>query len=120
MKYGIVSDVHSNLAALEAVLNCFRDEAVSEIICLGDMVGYNAEPQACVEALAGSQAPADREVARRAGSASSFGQSTIKSISGRWSISWQMASPELLKKSCSLKMVAISPIRVTRAVRLNP
>jgi putative phosphoesterase len=47
MKVGLISDIHSNLAAFKAVL---RDmPRVDEVICLGDLVGYAAEPNEVVQ-----------------------------------------------------------------------
>jgi predicted phosphodiesterase len=51
MKLGIFSDVHGNLDALEAVLDFFAAQNVTEYLCLGDMVGYGAEPEECVRVL---------------------------------------------------------------------
>jgi diadenosine tetraphosphatase ApaH/serine/threonine PP2A family protein phosphatase len=48
MKYGIISDIHSNLQALETVLEYLAEEAVDELYCLGDVVGYGGDPVACV------------------------------------------------------------------------
>jgi predicted phosphodiesterase len=44
MRLAVISDPHSNLAALEAVVEDVRREAPDAIVCLGDLVGYNAEP----------------------------------------------------------------------------
>lgn len=49
MRYGIFSDVHSNLEALTAVLEAFRKESIEEYLCVGDIVGYAADPLACIE-----------------------------------------------------------------------
>ncbi len=46
MRVGI-SDVHSNLPALEAVLAAIDEAGVDEIWCLGDVVGYGAQPDDC-------------------------------------------------------------------------
>ncbi|HEY5596463.1 MAG TPA: metallophosphoesterase family protein [Candidatus Bipolaricaulota bacterium] len=46
--WGIISDVHANLAALEAVLARLDDEGVQEIVCCGDVVGYGPWPNECV------------------------------------------------------------------------
>jgi diadenosine tetraphosphatase ApaH/serine/threonine PP2A family protein phosphatase len=51
VKYGIFSDIHGNLEALEAVLLLLRREGATRFICLGDLVGYGADPNACVEAV---------------------------------------------------------------------
>ena len=50
MRYAILSDVHGNLEALRAVLADCRDD-VDGVLCLGDVVGYGADPRACVELL---------------------------------------------------------------------
>lgn len=49
MRIGLVSDVHANLPALEAVLDDMP--AVDEVVCVGDVVGYNPWPAACVERI---------------------------------------------------------------------
>ncbi len=48
MKYGIFSDIHSNLEALNAVLSLFEKEGVDQTLCLGDIVGYGANPKECI------------------------------------------------------------------------
>jgi diadenosine tetraphosphatase ApaH/serine/threonine PP2A family protein phosphatase len=45
----VVSDIHGNLEALEAVLDDARRENVDTMICLGDVVGYGADPNGCME-----------------------------------------------------------------------
>jgi predicted phosphodiesterase len=49
MKVAIISDIHGNRQALEAVLADIADGSAQELWCLGDLVGYGAEPDACVE-----------------------------------------------------------------------
>jgi len=51
MKAVILSDVHGNLQALEAVLEAAEQEGAEELWCLGDLVGYNADPEACTGAV---------------------------------------------------------------------
>jgi len=51
MKYAIISDIHGNLEALEAVLNKCNEEGVERYICLGDIVGYNTNPSECLEII---------------------------------------------------------------------
>jgi diadenosine tetraphosphatase ApaH/serine/threonine PP2A family protein phosphatase len=48
MKYAIISDLHANLEALEAVLTDMQPYA-DTVVCLGDIVGYNANPNECLE-----------------------------------------------------------------------
>lgn len=48
MRYGIVSDAHANIEALEAVFKALESERIDRYVCLGDTVGYGASPnQAC-------------------------------------------------------------------------
>ena len=48
MRYGILSDTHANIEALEAVLKAYESEKIDKFICLGDTVGYGASPnEAC-------------------------------------------------------------------------
>ena len=48
MRIGIFSDTHSNIEALSAVLRKFEEEGVDKLVCLGDTVGYGANPnEAC-------------------------------------------------------------------------
>ncbi|MEX0993417.1 MAG: metallophosphoesterase family protein, partial [Solirubrobacterales bacterium] len=49
MRVAVISDVHGNLPALEAVLAKIDAERVDELWCLGDLVGYGADPDACTE-----------------------------------------------------------------------
>lgn len=47
----VISDIHGNLDALQAVLAEIESLNAEEVICLGDMVGYGPEPVACVDAV---------------------------------------------------------------------
>jgi predicted phosphodiesterase len=49
MKYGILGDIHANLAALRAVVERFEAEGVERVISVGDVVGYGAAPRVCIE-----------------------------------------------------------------------
>jgi predicted phosphodiesterase len=52
MKYAVLADIHSNLTALEAVLaDIDRKGEISEIWCLGDIVGYGPDPHRCIEII---------------------------------------------------------------------
>jgi diadenosine tetraphosphatase ApaH/serine/threonine PP2A family protein phosphatase len=52
MRVAIVSDIHSNLHALEAVLAAIDTEAPDELWCLGDLVGYGPRPNECCATIA--------------------------------------------------------------------
>ena len=49
MQIAIISDIHSNLAALEAVLAEIDRCGVEKVYCLGDVVGYGADPAICID-----------------------------------------------------------------------
>jgi predicted phosphodiesterase len=49
MRLAFISDIHANLEALEAVFEDIGKQSISEIICLGDIVGYGANPNECAE-----------------------------------------------------------------------
>lgn len=49
MKRAILSDIHGNLEALQAVLRDIERRGITEIYCLGDIVGYGPNPRECVD-----------------------------------------------------------------------
>ena len=49
MRIALFADIHANLEALNAVLADAQQQAVTDYVCLGDIVGYNADPAACLE-----------------------------------------------------------------------
>ena len=49
MQVAVISDIHGNRHALDAVLAAIADAGIDEVWSLGDLVGYGAEPDACVE-----------------------------------------------------------------------
>ena len=51
MRYAVLSDVHGNLEALTAVLADAASEGALGILCMGDTVGYGADPVPCIELL---------------------------------------------------------------------
>jgi predicted phosphodiesterase len=51
MRIAIISDIHGNFEALEAVLADSSQQKVTEIVCLGDIVGYGANPSECIDLI---------------------------------------------------------------------
>lgn len=51
MRYGIFSDVHSNLEALIAAVEAYKKEGIDRYLCIGDIVGYASNPRECVEEI---------------------------------------------------------------------
>ncbi len=51
MRIAIISDIHSNLEALTKTFEIIETKNIDEIVCLGDIVGYGANPNECVELI---------------------------------------------------------------------
>ncbi|MBU2540984.1 MAG: metallophosphatase family protein [Candidatus Omnitrophica bacterium] len=49
MRYGIFADIHSNIEALEAVLTALESENIDKYLCVGDVIGYAANPCECIK-----------------------------------------------------------------------
>lgn len=49
MRRALISDIHGNLEALEVVLADIRAQDISEIFCLGDIIGYGPNPRECID-----------------------------------------------------------------------
>ncbi|HNT33382.1 MAG TPA: metallophosphoesterase family protein [bacterium] len=49
MRYAVISDIHANLEALSVVLEDIRSQNCDATLCLGDVVGYGANPNECVQ-----------------------------------------------------------------------
>lgn len=58
MRIALFGDIHANLEALEAVLNDAEKHDVTDYVCMGDIVGYNADPGACLEKIRAMDCPA--------------------------------------------------------------
>jgi diadenosine tetraphosphatase ApaH/serine/threonine PP2A family protein phosphatase len=57
MRTALFGDIHANLEALEAVLADAAAQGVTDYVCMGDIVGYNADPAACLEIVRGMNCP---------------------------------------------------------------
>ena len=55
--FAVLGDIHANLDALEAVLADCREQGVTDYLCTGDVVGYNARPHECLEIVRGLGCP---------------------------------------------------------------
>jgi diadenosine tetraphosphatase ApaH/serine/threonine PP2A family protein phosphatase len=53
VKLGILSDVHGNLEALEAVVGALRGKGATRFACCGDIVGYGPDPDRCIDVIRG-------------------------------------------------------------------
>ena len=56
MRYAVLSDIHSNLEALTAVMDRLASERIDRYLCLGDVIGYGADPAACLDRLRSCEA----------------------------------------------------------------
>ncbi|MDB6053698.1 MAG: Phosphodiesterase [Verrucomicrobiales bacterium] len=57
MKYAIIADIHANLEALQVVLEDSKAQNCTHYACLGDVVGYNANPKECLDIIRSSNMP---------------------------------------------------------------
>ncbi|MDX1952759.1 MAG: metallophosphoesterase family protein [Verrucomicrobiota bacterium] len=57
MKYAIIADIHANLEALQVVLEDIKAQKCTHYACLGDVVGYNANPKECLDIIRGMGMP---------------------------------------------------------------
>ena len=51
MKFAIFGDIHANLEAFDAVMADAAGQGATDYVCIGDVVGYNANPSECVRRL---------------------------------------------------------------------
>lgn len=51
MRYAVLSDIHSDIEALNAVLPVIEAQQIDKMVCLGDMVGYYTNPNECLEII---------------------------------------------------------------------
>jgi predicted phosphodiesterase len=51
MRIAIISDIHSNLEALNSAFETIDGQSVDDIVCLGDIVGYGADPNECLSLI---------------------------------------------------------------------
>ena len=51
MKYGIFGDIHGNIEAFKEVIEVYKKEDIDEYLCVGDVVGYGANPRECIEEI---------------------------------------------------------------------
>lgn len=56
----VLGDIHANLEALTAVLDDARSQGVTSFLCLGDVVGYNANPHECIQIVRSLESPTVR------------------------------------------------------------
>jgi len=55
VKRALISDIHSNLEALQAVLADIQGQGITEVYCLGDVVGYGPNPRECIDLVMNCQ-----------------------------------------------------------------
>ena len=51
MKFAIIADIHGNLEAFQTILEDARSQNPTQYVCLGDIVGYNANPRECLQMI---------------------------------------------------------------------
>ncbi len=56
-RYAIIADIHANLDAFQVVLEDIKQQQCTHIVCLGDVVGYGANPKECLDIVRGMNIP---------------------------------------------------------------
>lgn len=56
-RYAIIADIHANLDAFQVVLEDIRQQKCTHVVCLGDVVGYGANPKECLDLVRGMNIP---------------------------------------------------------------
>jgi predicted phosphodiesterase len=51
MRYAVIADIHANLDALQVVLEDIKLQKCTHVVCLGDVVGYGADPKQCLDII---------------------------------------------------------------------
>lgn len=84
MKYAIFSDIHANLEAFDVVLRDQKEQGCTHMVCLGDIVGYGADPKECVDYVRALDIPVVKgnhdEYASHDGSLEGFNDNAAKAI----------------------------------------
>src|SRR5947207_2999194 len=57
MKFAIIADIHANLEAFQVVLEDIKQQQCTHYACLGDVVGYNANPKECLDVVRSMNIP---------------------------------------------------------------
>jgi predicted phosphodiesterase len=57
MKFAIIADIHANLEAFQVVLEDIKNQKCTHVACLGDVVGYNANPKECLDMVRSMNIP---------------------------------------------------------------
>src|SRR3972149_1038698 len=57
MKFAIIADIHANLEAFEVALDDIKSQKCTHYACLGDVVGYNANPKECLDMVRAMNIP---------------------------------------------------------------
>lgn len=57
MRYAVIADIHANLDALQVVLEDIKQQKCTHVVCLGDVVGYGANPKECLDIIRGMNIP---------------------------------------------------------------
>jgi len=57
MRFAVIADIHGNLEALQTVLQDIKDQGCTHHVCLGDVVGYGANPKECLDIIRGIGMP---------------------------------------------------------------
>lgn len=90
MRFAVLSDIHGNREAFEAVLADAAARGAQRIVLLGDVVGYGPDPEWCVDKVAGLVTAGAVCIQGNHDSAAAGGVESL-SANARWAIDWTKA-----------------------------
>jgi diadenosine tetraphosphatase ApaH/serine/threonine PP2A family protein phosphatase len=113
VRIAVIADIHANRAALEAVLEGIARARADRVVCLGDLVGYHAEPAECIELVRASAAWVvagnhDRDVV--SGREPAPGTNPAARAIQQWTRS--RLAPEMLSYLAGLPKIVVDPAGV--------
>jgi predicted phosphodiesterase len=121
MRYAFISDIHANLEALEAVFEDIETQDIDDVICLGDIVGYGANPNECVD-LVKKQCPVTL-LGNHDAAAVELLSTQHFNIHAKIAIEWttQNLRKEIWNTLCELPLKAtVDPITLVHATPYEP
>ena len=117
MRIGLFSDTHANHEALQAVLEAFDKAQVDKLVCLGDTVGYGADPNPCCDLVrANAEVNAELDSQAQTISAGSYRYARVEMCKSYdlGSSVFPLASTTVAVKGLASEMLSQFPVQAVR------
>jgi len=109
MRTAVISDIHANLEALNAVLEQIVKLHVDETVCLGDIVGYNASPNECIEIVRSAKITC--VLGNHDAVAAGLEEPDSFNLLARWAVLWTLVQLKDENKQFLLELPREQPVR---------